>query len=309
MVIDIHCHLWSEDNVAPGFYESQADSLVEEWDVEGDDTPKAELRSRIIASWWDSNGEVLLSRMDEAGIRLTVLFPLDFASVSGEPKMSIEEQNIQLADLQRKHPDRVAYFFTIDPRRKEAAEMCEKAVKEWGAKGLKFHSVVGYYPTDEVVYPLLEIAREAGLPVLFHSGNFQPPFKEECAHPSYIDKAASDFPDVNFIAAHMSFGWWRELVEFGKNRNNLMCDFSAWQMVAKNNYGQFRRIMRRMMDGFGKERVLFGTDGPAIDCMVSRAEWVEHVRNLINPHEEGSSFTQEEIDAILEGSARKVLEL
>lgn len=268
-----------------------------------------ETRSRLLSGWWDPTGEVVLQRMDEADINLTVLFPLDYVSVAGETKMNIEDQNRQMSDLQREHPDRLAFFFNIDPRREEAVEMCTRAVQEWGAKGLKFHSVVGYYPTDRSVYDLLEIAQDAGLPVLFHSGPFMEPFKEECSHPSHIQKAAADFPDLTFIVAHMSFTWWRELIECAGKRENLMCDFSAWQTVAKNNYGQFRRILRKMMDAFGSERVLFGTDGPALDPLVSRAEWVGYVKNLVDPHEEGSRFTQEEIDAIMEGNAKRVLGL
>ncbi len=309
MVIDIHCHLWSQDTLSPKFYKAQAKFFAERWDEGGEGATQEEVEARLLAIWWDSTGEVTLQRMDEAGIRLTVLFSVDFASTVGEANMSIEEQNLQLAELQKENPDRFAFFFNIDPRREGAREMCSRAVKEWGAKGLKFHTVVGFYPTDEAVYPLLEVAREAGLPVLFHSGPLMEPFDEKFAHPSYIDKAASDFPDLTFIVAHLSFSWWRELIEYGAKRDNLLCDFSAWQMVARSNYGQFRHILRKVLDAFGKERVLFGTDGPAFDPFLSRVEWVQQVKNLINPHEEGSVFTQEEMDAMLAGNAERVLGL
>jgi hypothetical protein len=309
MVIDIHCHLWNEDVVAPLFYEAQAKSMLGDYDIAGSSITEEEAKSQIISTWWSMTEDAVLQKMNEAGIRLTVFFALDYAAVTGETNMSIEDQNRKLADIQSKYPDNFAFFFNVDPRRDDATDMCVRAVKEWGAKGLKFHSVVGYYPNDEVVYPLLEIAREADIPVLFHSGPFMEPFKAECSHPSYIYEAASNFPDLMFIVAHMSFAWWRELIEFAKKRDNLMCDFSAWQMVAKSNYGQFRRVLRRVMDGFGHERVMFGTDGPALDPMISRAEWVGLVRDLVNPHEEGSTFTETEIEAILEGNAARVLKL
>lgn len=309
MVIDIHCHLWSQDILSPVFYKAQATFFAERWSAGGAGATKEEAASNLAAGWWDTTGEVTLKRMDEAGIKLTVLFPVDFASTVGEAKMSIEAQNRQLADIQKKYPQRFAFFFNVDPRREKALEMCSRAVKEWGARGLKFHTVVGFYPTDEVVYPLLEVAREARLPVLFHSGPLMEPFEEKYAHPSYIEKAAADFPDVTFIAAHLSFTWWRDLIECGKKRENLLCDFSAWQMVARNNYGQFRHVLRKVLDGFGKDRVLFGTDGPAFDPFVSKREWVQQVRNLAEPQAEGSRFAKEEIDAMLEGNAKRVLGL
>jgi len=309
MVIDIHCHLWSQDTLSPTFYNHQAAFFAERWSVGGEGASQEEAVSNLLAGWWDSTGEITLQRMDEAGIQLTVLFPVDFASRVGEAGMSIEEQNRQLAQLQEKNPDRFAFFFNIDPRREGALEMCSKAVKEWGARGLKFHTVVGFYPTDEVVYPLLEVAQEAKIPVLFHSGPLMKPFDEKYAHPSHIEKAAADFPDLTFITAHLSFNWWRDLVECGRKRDNLCCDFSAWQMVAKNNYGQFRHVLRKVVDGFGKERVLFGTDSPAFDPFVSRAEWVQQVKKLAAPSEEGSHFTEDEMEAMLEGNARRVLGL
>jgi predicted TIM-barrel fold metal-dependent hydrolase len=87
-----------------------------------------------------------------------------------------------------------------------------------------------------------------------------------------------------------------------------MCDISAKQIVAKEDYGQFCHILRRYLDEFGRERVMFGTDAPLLERAASSTEWVEIVKSLPEKAPAHSRFTEEEVSAILAGNARRLLD-
>ena len=107
----------------------------------------------------------------------------------------------------------------------------------------------------------------------------------------------------------MSLGWWRELIQIAKIRPNLMSDISSFQMTAALNYGQFCHILRRVMDGLGKDRVMFGTDGPVFDMFLTRKEWVQLIKGLPTNSPRGIDFTEEEVTCLLDNNARSLLSL
>jgi len=142
--------------------------------------------------------------------------------------MTIEEQNKYVSDVVKKHPGRLLWFCGVDPRRKGATELFEKCVTEWGAKGLKLYPTTGFLPADREVYPLYELATALKIPVLFHMGPENPPYKNEGnAHAAMLLRVLVDFPDLTVIAAHLGFEYWRDLIALGKVCKNVMCDFSA----------------------------------------------------------------------------------
>ena len=116
-----------------------------------------------------------------------------------------------------------------------------------------------------------------------------------------------DFPDLTVIVAHLAFSYWRDLIALGKVRENVMCDLAAWQETARQNYGQFCYILRRFIDEFGAERIMFGTDAPPVETVISSKEWVDIIKAL--PHESAKDyrFTEEEVATLLDGNARRLL--
>lgn len=257
---------------------------------------------------WDPSGRESLRRMDEAGIEKTVLLLVDGGLGVGETDKSFEWKNQILARIAQKNPHRFVYFCGVDPRRKSANEFFERSVREWGSRGLKIHPVMGqFYPTIKEAYTLFGMAQEMGLPVVSHVGPMFRELEATYGHPSHLDRVLADFPKLTVIAPHLGFQWWRELLEVGRKRSNLLCDISAFQMSAKRNYGQFCHILRKFIDALGKERVLFGTDSPLWDAYVSRREWVELIRGLSGKPLGDDRFTEEEVSAILYGNARRLL--
>jgi len=307
MPIDMHCHLFvkefrNESYVAP-FWDQGAHTArsLEEALAE------AKKRSALRPPQWDPDGREHIRRMDEAGIEKAVILHIDNGVLFGEAPIAIEQQNKYVSEVAKKYPDRFIWFCGVDPRRKEAAELFERCVNEWGARGIKLYPTTGFLPADKEVYPLYERASAWKVPVYFHMGPENLPYKNEGnAHASVLLRILVDFPDLTVIVAHFGFEFWRDLIALGKVCENVMCDFCAWQRIAKDNYGQFCYILRKFLDEFGRERVMFGTDAPLIEDAMSSKEWVEMVKNLPRGAP-AYHFTEEEVSALLDGNARRLL--
>lgn len=308
MTIDMHCHLFVKEfrseNYVPPFWDSGAHTARSPEDALAEAKRMRELRP----SQWDPDGTEHIKRMDEAGIEKSVILHLDNGLLFGEAEMPIEGQNKYVSEVVKKYPERFVWFCGIDPRRKEAVQILEKCVNEWGAKGIKLYPTTGFLPADKECYPLYERATAWKIPVYFHMGPENPPFKNEGnAHAAVLLRVLVDFPELTVIVAHFGFEFWRDLIALGKVRENVMCDFCAWQRIAQQSYGQFRYILRKFLDEFGTERVMFGTDAPLLEETLSSKEWVEIIKTLPDKSPPGQRFTEEEVSALLEGNARRLL--
>ncbi|GAI46267.1 unnamed protein product, partial [marine sediment metagenome] len=124
--------------------------------------------------------------------------------------------------------------------------------------------------------------------------------------------AASGYGMTETAAGSIGAFIKREMKDWPKEkldevRENVMCDFCAWQIIARRDYSQFCYILRRFLDEFGRERVMFGTDAPLLEHTISSKRWVEIVRNLPHQSPERYRFTEEEVSALLDGNARRLL--
>ena len=185
----------------------------------------------------------------------------------------------------------------------------ERCVLDWGAKGLKLYPTAGFLPADKETYPLYEMASAWKIPVFFHMGPENPPYKNEGnAHAAVLLRVLVDFPDLKVLVAHLGMEFWRDLIALGKVCENVMCDFSNWQRIASQNYSQFCYILRKFLDEFGTQRVMFGTDAPFADDDLSSKEWVKMVSELTDKAPAEFRFTEDEVSALLEGNARRLLD-
>jgi predicted TIM-barrel fold metal-dependent hydrolase len=117
------------------------------------------------------------------------------------------------------------------------------------------------------------------------------------------------FPEVNVIAAHMAYGYRPQLCSFGWQRPNLYTDISVSQDMAKTDYPKFARIIREVMDAFGLERVLFGTDSPFTWGVLSEKDFVTAIKYLATKAPDDAKFTQNEIEMLLGANAKKLLNI
>ncbi|MBN1665337.1 MAG: amidohydrolase [Deltaproteobacteria bacterium] len=310
MIIDAHLHLsnkgWIHDSFFIGAGRIFSAMIAKETGERPDPIP---LGRSLIPQHSDLRGEGAIKTMDAAGVDKSCVFALDWGLITGEPDVSIEEQNRVIADLPKHFPGRFIPFFAIDPRRPQAVEMFSRAVEDWGMKGLKIHPATGFYPYDEICYPLYEKCLEYRMPVIIHTGAINAPLKSRFTRPMNVDDMAADFPDLPIIMAHTGFTMWREALDIAGMKPNIYFDFSAWQLTFTQFPQEFYIMLRRVIDEVGPWRVFFGSDGALHSAIYPLKSWVQAIRapDLTSCPE--ISFTEAEKEIVLGKAFARLLNI
>ena len=170
-------------------------------------------------------------------------------------------------------PDRLIGFLRLDPTRPDAAKQVRHAVERLGLKGIKgFPAMECFHAYDERVYPIYEESQRLGLPVLFHFGLLQSAIGAVLKLPSQADarfsnpmdlqKAARDFPGVNFIVPHFGAGYFQETLLLAAHCPNVFIDTSSangWIRYMPYPM-ELKLVFQRTLEAVGPERIIFGTD-------------------------------------------------
>jgi len=187
--------------------------------------------------------EELLRQMDRCGVERAVVCPVDqYIAVYNR------EGNDYIAEAVRAYPDRLVGFASVNPWYGErGVEELERAV-DMGLSGLKLNPALqGFFPYDEMVYPLIGKAEELGVPVYVHTNT--PVY----AMPFQVADLAGNFPGVVFILGHMGFAdGWTDVVAAASLSPNVYLETSL----------SFPMPMLEALGKLGAERVVFGSDSP-----------------------------------------------
>jgi predicted TIM-barrel fold metal-dependent hydrolase len=193
-----------------------------------------------------------------------VIFPVDAERETGFRRYKNEE----VAELAAQYSDIMIPFASIDPAKgKAGAREARRLVADFGVRGFKFHPTMqGFYPNDRAAYVLYEAIAEAGVPALFHTGQTAVGsgmrggngMRLKYSNPMYLDDVAADFPDIPIILAHPSFPWQEEALAVAQHKPNVYIDLSGWSPK------YFPPILVKYANSILKEKVLFGSDWPAI---------------------------------------------
>lgn len=309
-IIDLHSHLWAEDWLPAAYWEALVDIVVREHEKAGRDTDAAYVRENYLPTYWDASADSLLSRFEEAGIDHQVVFGLDWGIPLGDPPVDVRSYNRRLADLAREHPDRLSAFVTVDPRRDFAVEHVREALDEWGMSGLKLHPTAGFHLHDPETYRLLQVCADRDVPVLTDTGPIAAPLYSKYSHPNHLDEVVTDFPDLDLVAAHMSLGWWRDLLAIAETNGNtrLRVDISGWQERAQTRPAEFATAVSRFVEALGADRVHWGTDDPVFDPTVPKETWIATVRELADRDDE-LALADDAIEQVLGRGAATLLDL
>jgi len=176
-------------------------------------------------------------RARRAGIGRTVVIPAFHSNYM--------EANAELARIVSRNPDRLIGFAFVHSKRDAGRihSMVERAVREWGFRGIKVH---GYnsLPTREVC----EAARAFRVPVIV----------DVVGRAYSIDMFAPQYRDVDFIIPHMGsfLDDWRaqqQVVDQLVRHPNVYADTSG---VRRFDY--LVEAVRRA----GAGKLIFGSDGP-----------------------------------------------
>lgn len=130
------------------------------------------------------------------GIEQSIFVPTGL----GPDNRGYRENMAALLAVQRRYPDRIVAFATLDEADPHAAEVLEQAVAD-GARGLKLiggHPHFYDEPLDSAnMRRVYEVARRHRLPVLLHASLTKLPVLR-----GQLERVLADFPELTIIAAH-----------------------------------------------------------------------------------------------------------
>jgi predicted TIM-barrel fold metal-dependent hydrolase len=308
MIVDAHRHVYTWDIISDNYWNELAEIAIDFFRRNNLGEPtKEEIKNNLMDAMMDPDGSKMIANMDDAGVDRAVILVTDWGYGIGEPHDSIDDINKFYGSLAQAYPDRVTAFAGVDPRRAGAVDILDRAVNDFGCRGLKYHSTSGFYPDGEESYKVLEKAEELEIPLLCHLGPISKPLKSKYARPIYLDAVVSDFPKLTVIGAHMGFCWWHELLNLITAKATVFyADFSGHQVIAKRNFSEFCHMLRTAFDEAGADKFLWGTDNPILENVIPMKEWLKMVRDLPENAPDGLVFTREEIDAVLGGNAERI---
>jgi predicted TIM-barrel fold metal-dependent hydrolase len=309
MVIDAHCHVWTWSIISKAYWDELTNVVIDFFRRNNlGDPSKDDVKSLVLEPMMDNDGSKLLANMDSSGVDMSFIMALDWGYGIGEAEKTIDQINRFYGSLAKQHPDRIVAFAGVDPRRSDAVEILDRAVHDYGCKGLKYHPTSGFYPDSAESYKVLDKARELKIPLLSHLGPIAKPLKSKFARPVYLDTIVSDFPELIVIGAHMGFCWWQELVNLiSAKATSFYADISGQQVSAKRNLHEFCHMLRTAFDEAGPLKFLWGTDNPILEGVIPMKDWLRLIRELPENAPDGIRFSKEEIDALLGGNAAKII--
>jgi len=307
MIVDVHYHM------IPMMPEEMIDTLLEDpirmARFMGQEIDRASLFEKAKDMWGDPDGEKLIKSMDAEGVDFSVVCAVDNAENPVFTSELVEWQNKTVADIARKHPDRLMALAGVDPRRKNATDLLKQAFEDFGMRGLKYHADYGFDPVGPESYRLLAVVQENNGVLLTHTGPLPPPSRAKYAEPCLLADIGVDFPELKVIAAHMGLVNWRPWAALAAHQPNLYGDLAMWDAYAFGRYELFCRDLRDLIDYAGIDKVLFATDNPIAQVVRNTRDWIALIKDLPSKAPSGIRFTDEEVNAILGGNAVSLLGL
>ncbi len=233
----------------------------------------------------DGTLEGLLASMEKNSVDLSVILP-----VVTKPSQ-FESVNQFAAEVNRNYKGKLISFGGIHPDSEDYKAELEK-IKELGLPGIKLHpDYQKVMIDDERNMRIIEYADSLGLMILVHAGiDIGLPEPVHCP-PDKVARVIDALKPKKMILAHLG-GWkqWEDVYEClaGKQvyfDTSFILDYIEQELFLK------------ILNKHGHEKVLFATDSPWSDV----GEAVKIVRSM--------PLTQDEIEDILAGNARKVFSL
>jgi uncharacterized protein len=243
----------------------------------------AHLRHRSFRDW-ETDDQRLLEAADLLGIDLlccSMLTPRRPANTEG-----YQECNRWVADSVRRHPDRLLGYCYVNPGTgQDAVDEVRRCFEQDGFIGIKLYNE--HFCTDPVVYPVVELAIELGIPILQHAGHMhyfveaQPRISDG----GHIAELSRRYPEATLICAHICGGGdWEWTIKSLRNAPTVYLDTSG--SVTDDG------VMELAADVLGADRLVFG-------CDMSMTAGVGRLR--------GADLSDEDREKILGGNMRNIL--
>ncbi len=226
----------------------------------------------------EADASSLLAEMAETGVTQAVVVAMD-------PFVPTDE----VLDACLHLPGLLIPFGSCDPQAADYEDRFAQLLTQ-PISGIKFHSDLQEMPLDSprlrTMLRLLVASEVSHLPVYLHTGNF--PIYRPLNSPwaSALPRLLNEFPTITFVCGHAGWDTPRAALKAALTHPNLYLE-TSWQPP---------RLIRRLCDKLGPERLLFGSDYP----LFSQRRALRNVR---------TALTDEEFALVTAENARHLLRL
>lgn len=208
---------------------------------------------------WEADDRKLIEAADKLGIDqlcCSILTPQRPATADG-----FRECNQWVAEAMKRFQGRVLGYCYVNPGYgREALEEIRRCVEDRGFIGVKLYNE--YNCAEPVVFPIVELAIELGVPILHHASHSHY-FVEDQPRMSdggNLAELAKRYPKAILICAHITGGGdWEWTVKALRHSPNVILDISG----SVTDYGS----VDMAVDVAGVDRVVFGCDMSMTACV------------------------------------------
>lgn len=210
----------------------------------------AHLAHRSRASWAEDDRALIdaADRLEIDQLCCSLLTPKKQATPEG-----FQECNRWALEATKRFPGRVLGYCYVNPgHTREALEDVKRYVGE-GFIGVKLYN--DFFATDPVVFPIIELAIELGVPILHHAGHLHYFLKEQprISDGGHFAELARRYPEAKLICAHVCGGGdWEWTIKSLRHSPTVYLDTSG--SVLDDG------VIEYAVQTLGADRLVFGCD-------------------------------------------------
>jgi len=277
-MVDIHTHLFPDWMERDRWKYAEKDRVFKE--IYGNE------KARMVSK------DEMIQAMDKEGVAVSVVFGFPW-----EDQGINREHNDYILEAASHHPDRLVPFACLNPLAPNAVDEVLRCVDR-GAKGVGEMAFYDRAIDDEVMEhlrPLMEILKEAGLPLLIHTnepvGHRYP--GKSMKNLTEIELLVRNFPENIIILAHWGGGilFFELMKEIKALFQNVYYDTAASPFLYQP------KIFSVAGELVGFDRILLGTDYP----LIPPTRYLKQISEVIKD--------EEKVHAICRDNARRLLRL
>lgn len=164
------------------------------------------------------------------------------------------QSNAALREAVARLAPRVLGYCYVNPgHQREALDEIRRYVRDEGFIGVKLYNE--YVCTEPVLYPIVELAIELGVPILQHAGHIHyfMPEQPRISDGGHLAELARRYPEARLICAHVGGGGdWEWTIKALRHAPNVYLDTSG-SVIDEGIIEMAARVL-------GVDRLLFGCD-------------------------------------------------
>lgn len=152
------------------------------------------------------------------------------SSLDNESSYGSRVETEYIADIARRFPDCFIPFSGADPHKgSRAVAEVERAVKEFGFKGVDLQPFLQKVPIDDpTYYPIYAAAERLGVVAFVAcSAHYNPEVPMDYQHPRRLDQVAMNFPNLALVARHAGWPWVEELAAVAMRHESIYFELSG----------------------------------------------------------------------------------